>query len=510
MGAGDPFEAIFKGCDCVLASAMRVTAIPFLYRLAVLLSFATLKSWLAAKGTPLLFVLEALALAGTYFVVASFFVYVFRRLLKKNGAYAVGHNLAFILILSFQSAELISYWLQRSNINFTFFYHILELNLETLKIYSKQTIIVVLGFPLLIFITGKACVLDNNTLFKRFAFACFFLLPWNPMVKTSQLAYTYFWPTVTTLEKALVELRDRGVDTEALRNAKTRPVASFNSNSKNLILVYLESYEQKYIQMPGLTPNINSLVKDGALHFNNISQEAYTGWTIAGMFSSQCGLPLIVPRHSFGNDVMHTRANANFLCLGDILHEAGYHQTYFQGSYLPLAGVSDFYAEHGYNELVEVKNAQLSSQWGVHDSAVFDTVLKKATELANKHEPFNLTLATLDTHHPGMPTLDCPSPEGPYSKDLLLKAVHCTDLILGQFIDGLSRIPFSRDTLIFVLSDHLSMVKFVEYSDRKLLTFAVGKNIPSGPIEKSGSHFDIAPTLLELMGESPRIFRSLR
>jgi len=485
-----------------IMGAVQNCSIPFLSRVVVLLAIALAKFWFAAKVSFLLFIVEALALAGMYYVIALFFVIVFKGL-PKTIAHGVGHNFAFVLILCFESAELVSFWLQHRGLNFQFFYHLSDLNFETTKIYLAQAIAGVLAIPCLTFISSKVWGFDKNPYCRGFALACFLLLPWNPMVAAAKMSYAFFWPTVTTLEKALVELEDKGIETKALRRVEMRPVAFSNSKAKNLILVYLESIEQKYIHetdFPGLTPNIHTLIASGALHFSNLSQMDYTGWTIGGMFSSQCGLPLVVSKQSFGNDVMHTRASTNFLCLGDILHDAGYYQAYFQGADLTLAGVKEFYSTHGYNELVEVRDVEYKSQWGVHDAAVFDAGLKKAAALAAKHEPFNLTLATMDTHHPGMPASDCPSPAGVYSEDLILKAVHCTDLKLKQFIDALSQIPFSRDTLIFVLSDHLSMTKFVGVPDRKLLAFAIGKDIPKRTISKPGNYFDIAPTVLELLG----------
>ena len=77
---------------------------------------------------------------------------------------------------------------------------------------------------------------------------------------------------------------------------KVAPV-KFADKPRNIVWLYLESLERTYLDeslFPGLMPNLGSLEEE-SVSFTNVHQIYGTGWTIAGMVASQCGIPLVTP-----------------------------------------------------------------------------------------------------------------------------------------------------------------------------------------------------------------------
>lgn len=282
--------------------------------------------------------------------------------------------------------------------------------------------------------------------------------------------------------------------------------ASSQATPKNLILLYLESLEAAYLdesRFPELLPNIKRALSE-SLQFTNLRQFPGTGWTMAGIFASQCGMPLLVN----GNDALYRNQSLQELtCLGDVLNKAGYIQTYMGGASLSFAGKGVFYQQHGYQDVLGFEelshgmpDQNYKHGWGLYDDTLFDLALRKFVALANQNAPFNLTMLTIDTHHPkGRASASCPSYS--HSDNTMLQAVHCTDALFGKLLDGLQQHPAYKDTLIFVMSDHLAMRNVAQEfypPERKLLVFALNAG-RTGTIDIAGSHFDLPQTLLELL-----------
>ena len=103
------------------------------------------------------------------------------------------------------------------------------------------------------------------------------------------------------------------------------------------------------------------------------------------------------------------------------------------------------------------------------------------------------------------------APEGPvYARpgeapSQLLTAIHRTDQALGEFVEQLKRHPAWKDTVLFVVTDHLAMNGATttdllrENPRRRLLAFALNAGTPRR-IKVKGKTFDLAPTLLDLVG----------
>ena len=176
----------------------------------------------------------------------------------------------------------------------------------------------------------------------------------------------------------------------------------------NLIYIYAESLEETYFDeslFPGLMPRLNK-IREQAIVFKDIAQVTHTGWTIAGMVASQCGVPLFSA--SQGNAMSGMpQFLSGATCLGDVLSRNKYNLSYLGGASLDFAGKGNFYRTHGFSsiqgraELTErLDDANYKSAWGLYDDSLFKFAQQELAILAKQHNPFAIFMLTLDTHHP--------------------------------------------------------------------------------------------------------------
>lgn len=284
---------------------------------------------------------------------------------------------------------------------------------------------------------------------------------------------------------------------------------------KNLIYIYLESFERALLDeryFPGLAPHLNKLASENK-EFVNIDQTWGTGWTIAGMVASQCGIPLA----TFGNETNKVgKLTSEFLpgvnCISDLLKDSGYHLSYVGGAHLDFAGKGRFYKTHGFDDIrgeAELKKEfNLSGDdfhhWGVLDQNVFDHMLTNIEKLEKSKQPYVQMTLTLETHGPYSAlsekcrTLDF----GAYKGNKMMEAYHCTDYQVGLLVEKLKKIVDLENTNIVVASDHFVMGSEInEYaktnSRRNLFVLIDGSKTK---VTKYAYSFDIAPTLLNLLG----------
>lgn len=285
---------------------------------------------------------------------------------------------------------------------------------------------------------------------------------------------------------------------------------------KNLVWIYMESLERIYWDpklFPGLTPNLDRLRKQG-MDFSGFETFSGANYTMAGLFASQCGVPLFTSAFAgldtvAGNNTDVSTFHPKIACFGDVLHKAGYTQVYMGGAPIQFSNKGLFFQLHGYDEALGLHQLEAEaggklpeSGWGLYDSVLFKLALARFQKLEVTRKPFNLTMLTLDTHPPnGRPSPGCPKYAA--SDNSMLQAVHCTDYLLGHFIEALSRQPGWKNTVVVIMSDHLMMRNDAEsmypkgyHRQPALLVLNAGHGVRPTRMY----HMDIAPTVLGLMG----------
>lgn len=288
---------------------------------------------------------------------------------------------------------------------------------------------------------------------------------------------------------------------------------SKNSSSPHLIVIFAESLEDSFTNEQrgeNLTPNIDFIKKRSDV-FTGLKQLKDFEFTIAGMTSSLCGVPFYHP--SGGNTLGPSQTFLpSAVCLGDVLSEFGYDLTYIQGSDLSFSGTRPLYQQHSFSNVIgkeRILNEHPSieqTNWGVPDDKLFDFSFNYFSEKAKKNKTA-LFLATIDTHFPsGHVSSKCRKALSLKFSPGIYNAVKCADFNIGNFIKKIRKSPNGENTVIVVLSDHLSIGResikiFGEKKDRKNL-FLINKPTSVETIlqEQIGSHLDVASTVLDAIG----------
>ena len=294
----------------------------------------------------------------------------------------------------------------------------------------------------------------------------------------------------------------------AIKTGKTPP--------KNLVLIYVESLEDTYSDPAlfgrDLLQRLNAhKTKPGVVSFNSYRELMGAHFTIAGLVSSQCGLPLksvaLFGGNKQGEQIERFLPNAR--CLGDILASHGYTNVFLNGSSLEFAGVGKFFHDHRYSKvmgreewIVEGERPERMSGWGLRDDDLFRRARAELDALMKSRKPFNLTVLTIDMHHPyGHLSSTCKK-QGYEDFDGI---VECTAGLVADFLDYIAAKGWSDRIAVVVQGDHLSMgntsyEKLIKNPQRRVFNMLIGARKDQIKNTDEVTHFDMLPTILELMG----------
>lgn len=292
----------------------------------------------------------------------------------------------------------------------------------------------------------------------------------------------------------------------------SRPLA----RRPNIVWIYGESLERTYLDeavFPKLMPNLQRLAGE-ALDFRNIDSADGSGWTIAGLVSSMCGVPLTTAQ----GDENSMGRMGSFLpeafCLGDYLKQQGYRNHYMGGANGQFAAKGDFLSSHGFDEVRDLAWFQQQdiarkhfSNWGVHDDVLLERAFERFLELSRAGQPFMLTALTMDTHHPaGHLPVACKGTRyrSQHGNIGLLNALKCTDRLISRLVDRIRSSEFGDNTLVVLASDHLAMPNDLSHvlanQQRENLLLFLGKDIAPRQVQASaGTTLDSGATALQLI-----------
>ena len=330
-----------------------------------------------------------------------------------------------------------------------------------------------------------------------------------PEWKLADAARDWYGPKALALpDTELARWRHSGVVDVDLPTKETVQAAPATP-PRNLILVYLESLGRALVEpprYPGLMPHLAHL-----LETHSLLPDWYSAGfiTIEGIANSQCGTLFPFERGSeslAGFDGVAERQP----CLGDVLARAGYVQSYLGGAELGFAGKGHFLAAHGYDTLhgwrhwQEIGLRSRPGGWGLGDPDLFDQAFLELERLRQDGRPFNLTLLTIGTHLPGFEYAECK----PYGDEPFVNAVHCTDQLLASWLERVEQAGFLSDTVVVITADHPMFPNpqmkrlFGEEatSDKRLPFIVLGAPAPRTVTATAGASYDLAPTVLDLLG----------
>ncbi|MCT4701648.1 phosphatidylglycerol--membrane-oligosaccharide glycerophosphotransferase [Enterobacteriaceae bacterium H20N1] len=294
------------------------------------------------------------------------------------------------------------------------------------------------------------------------------------------------------------------------------PHGVINNPKLNLVYIYGESLERTYFQpelFPDLAPELTGL-KDSGLDFSHTGQLPGTGYTIAGMVSSQCGIPLFAPFEGNSSASVSSIFPKN-VCLGDILKASGYENYFMQGADLRFGGKDVFLQSHGFDHMygaqelkTMVADPSYKNNWGYYDDTVLDEVYEKFIELSKANKRFSLFTLTVDTHHPdGFISKTCNRRSYTFDGKVnqSFSAVACSQEHVAALIEKIKASPYFKNTVIVVSSDHLAMnntaYTYLNKQERDNLFFIIRGDKPEAkliPVKRST--MDNGATVLDILG----------
>lgn len=316
-------------------------------------------------------------------------------------------------------------------------------------------------------------------------------------------------------------LKNNITQSKFFENVYFKPENITFNKKKNLIHIYLESFESSYLDKANgghenynLIPNLTSMKGINFSHNENFGGmlDTYgTNWTVAALVSQTSGIPLNIPigQNVYNND------KANFLSgaisLGDILKENGYSNNIIFGSEAVFGGRKQYFEQHGDYNISDSISAiekglipeDYDEWWGYEDGKLFEYAKDELLNLAEKDEPFNYTILTVNTHFPdGYTEKICDQSDS----RAYANSIRCSDKLVYDFISWLEKQDFYKDTVIVITGDHLSMDKtyFLNYDPNYTRT-VYNLFVNTGVKEVNNknrlvSSFDIFPTTLSLLG----------
>ena len=305
---------------------------------------------------------------------------------------------------------------------------------------------------------------------------------------------------------------------------------AFPEQKRNLITVYLESYETTPqdaasggVLDVNLIPEMTAIAQE---HTSFSRNDRITGaavplrssWTMAGLIAQTAGLPLL--------NIINEGQHADTLLpaaitLGDLLKEQGYRLMFLAGSDFTFGGRRAYYRAHGDYEIWDLLSAREEGilppdyyeGWGFEDLKLYEYAKEKISELAQSGQPFHFAMLTVDTHTPGYICPECPAVYDGGGSDSLLyaNALRCSSLQFSKFLSWCQAQPFYENTTIVVTGDHQTMQ---EYFYLSLLDQSASENLEhyvynafinsaAQPVQETNRLFttlDFFPTVLASLG----------
>lgn len=294
---------------------------------------------------------------------------------------------------------------------------------------------------------------------------------------------------------------------------------SADGNTKNLIVIFLESVENNFFEY---MPELKKIAQEN-YSFNNGAglgggySVVGTTFTMSSIIANTTGLPLLFfsraveKASNTGAYVYFPRQKSIF----DILHNYEYENVFLQGTSSSFAGKRAFFMNHGIDQIYDVDNIDLPKEFsfdkhmadfhpGFSDKTLFD-VAKGVLDTIS-HRKFSLTMLTVDSHFPhGFWDEKCPIKPLDKSEPEVYKAIlKCTSLNVASFVDWVKRQPYGENTMIVLIGDHPFMGKMIvggiAPENRKFVNVYINPQRPILNTQRTVTAFDMFPTILDGMG----------
>lgn len=277
----------------------------------------------------------------------------------------------------------------------------------------------------------------------------------------------------------------------------------------NVVIIILESFSREFVgslnkqidngQYKGYTPFIDSLISKSLVFTNAFANGRKS---IDAIPSVTASIPALVLPY-----VISERSGNRINSLAGLLSNEGYQTSFFHGAPNGSMGFDAFAKIAGFHNYVgknEYGNDEgFDGIWGIWDEPFFQFF---ADEMNKMKEPFFTTIFSVSSHHPFKVPAQY-TDKFPEENIPLQKCIRYTDFALKEFFDKASKMPWFKNTLFVITSDHCAQSELKEYTTAvnyyaAPLIFYKGDGSLSGEDESLAQQIDIMPSVLGYLNYS--------
>lgn len=289
---------------------------------------------------------------------------------------------------------------------------------------------------------------------------------------------------------------------------------------KNLVVIQLEAFQDFILDSvyngQEITPNLNKLIEEDTIYFDQYFSNTGKGNTADAEFSSLNSLyPLI------DGEIYRLYEDNTFHGLPWLMREQGYRAFAVHGYEGDFWNREAAYPNQGFEDYISMEDLVQDEiiGMGISDKSMFRQLVPLLSE---QETPFFSFVITLTNHHPynlddeykSLELLeeDVDTKFGDY-----LQTVRYTDEAIGQFITDLKEAGLYDNTVIALYGDHhglncgmedvsAAVSKFIgrDYDYDEMLNVPMLIHVPNSNIRErihtTGGHIDFLPTIANIMG----------
>ena len=301
---------------------------------------------------------------------------------------------------------------------------------------------------------------------------------------------------------------------------------------KNLIVIQLESFQNFVVGLEydgqEVTPNLNKLISENSIYFNQYYQQTGSGNTSDAEFATNNSMLGVLKSYTY-----KIYQDNYFRGLPVLLKEKGYQTAVFHAhesrgfwnreEAYPKMGFDDFYGGIINDTQNRPDGSYMMTEWmgwGLTDTEFYKQTIPLMETLK---EPFYSFVISLSNHHPYemLKKYDfielLPEDQDTLAGNYLNSAAY-TDYALGQFIDELKEDGIYENSIIAIYGDHSGLVNNEEtdqvmgrilgkkYDFDEVMHIPLIINMPENAVDirqtvaTAGGQLDFLPTMAYLMG----------
>ena len=301
---------------------------------------------------------------------------------------------------------------------------------------------------------------------------------------------------------------------DAIYSPVHSPSDSLVKRRKNVVVIIIESFGREYIggfnkwleggKYKGYTPFTDSLMQHSATYLYSYCNGRKS---IDGMPSILSSIPMFVEPFFLTPASMN---NVSGLA-GELKHE-GYYSAFFHGAENGSMGFQAFARTTGFNDYFGRTEYNANKRFGGDKDfdgtwAIWDEPFMQfyATKMGEMKEPFMTALFTASSHHPYV------IPEEykkvfPEEGIVIHKCIRYTDNALRKFFAKAKTMPWYKNTLFVITSDHTNLSDHEYYQTdlggfcSPIIFFDPSGEFKPGMRDAIAQQIDIMPTVLSYLG----------